>query len=113
MGDCIFCKIIAGDIPSQKVYEDELTYAFRDINPQAKVHILVAPKEHMKDMAECAARSDDLAGHMMKVCVKIAAQEGLENGYRLITNKGEDGCQSVGHLHVHILGGEKLSDKMG
>ena len=113
MGDCIFCKIIAGDIPSTKVYEDELTYAFRDINPQAKVHILVAPKEHMKDMAECAKRTDDLAGHMMKVCVKIAEAEGLEDGYRLITNKGDHGCQSVGHLHVHILGGEKLSDKMG
>lgn len=112
MGDCIFCKIIAGDIPSNKVYEDELVYAFRDINPQAKVHILVAPKEHMKDMAECAQRSDDLAGHIMKVCVRIAEQEGLSNGFRLVTNKGEDARQSVSHLHVHILGGETLSEKM-
>ncbi|MBQ3169003.1 MAG: histidine triad nucleotide-binding protein [Clostridia bacterium] len=113
MGDCIFCKIIAGDIPSNKVYEDELVYAFRDINPQAPVHILVAPKEHMKDMAECATRADDLAGHIMKVCVKIAENEGLVNGFRLVTNKGEDGRQSVGHLHVHILGGGQLSEKMG
>lgn len=113
MGDCIFCKIIAGDIPSNKVYEDELVYAFRDINPQASVHILVAPKEHMKDMAECATRADDLAGHIMKVCVKIAENEGLVNGFRLVTNKGEDGRQSVGHLHVHILGGGQLSEKMG
>lgn len=113
MGNCIFCKIIAGDIPSQKVYEDELVYAFRDINPQAPVHILVAPKEHMTDIAECAKRSDDLAGHIMKVCVKIAEAEGLQNGYRLITNKGEHGCQSVAHLHVHILGGGQLTDRMG
>ena len=113
MGNCIFCKIIAGDIPSTKVYEDEMVYAFRDINPQAPVHILVAPKEHMADIAECASRSDDLCGHIMKVCVKIAESEGLANGYRLITNKGADACQSVSHLHVHILGGGQLTDKMG
>ena len=112
MENCLFCRIIAGEIPSSKVYEDEMCYAFRDINPQAKVHILIAPREHMANIAECAERCDDLAGHLGKAAVKIAKQEGLENGYRLVTNLGEDGCQSVGHLHIHLLGGEKLSEKM-
>lgn len=112
MENCLFCRIIAGEIPSQKVYEDELCYAFRDINPQAPVHILIAPREHMKNIAECAERCDDLAGHLLKAAVTIAKAEGLENGYRLVTNLGSDGCQSVEHLHVHLLGGKKLSESM-
>ncbi|MBQ3080050.1 MAG: histidine triad nucleotide-binding protein [Clostridia bacterium] len=112
MGDCLFCRIIAGEIPSQKVYEDEKCYAFRDINPQAPVHILIAPKEHMRNITECAEREDDLAGSLMKAAVKIAKAEGLENGFRLVTNNGQDGCQSVDHLHIHLMGGKKLSERM-
>ncbi len=113
MGNCIFCKIIAGEIPSQKVYEDEKCYAFRDINPQAPVHILIAPKEHMENITVCALREDDLSGHLIRVATKIAEAEGLVNGFRLITNNGPDGCQSVNHLHIHLLGGQKLSEHMG
>ena len=112
MNDCIFCRIITGKIPSSKVYEDEKCYAFRDINPQAPVHVLIAPKEHMTDISECAARNDDLAGHLIRVAAKLAKQENLSNGFRLVTNSGSDGCQSVPHLHIHLLGGAKLSEKM-
>lgn len=113
MDSCIFCKIISGEIPSAKVYEDDRAFAFRDINPQAPVHVLVAPKEHMTDITECAARSDDLTGHLIRVATEIAKQEGLKNGFRLVTNCGPDACQSVPHLHIHLLGGEKMADKMG
>lgn len=112
MGNCLFCKIIAGEIPSQKVYEDEKCYAFRDINPQAPVHILIAPKEHMANISECAEKGADLCGHLVCAAVKIAKSEGLENGFRIVTNNGSDACQSVEHLHVHLLGGKKLSEGM-
>ena len=113
MADCIFCKIAAGEIPSSKVYEDERVYAFKDINPQAPVHILVTPKEHMAKVLECAAREDDLLGHLMKVASRIAKEQGLaENGFRLVTNCGKHGAQSVNHLHIHILGGRQLGEQM-
>ena len=113
MADCIFCKIAAGEIPSSKVYEDERVYAFKDINPQAPVHILVTPKEHMANVLECAEREDDLLGHLMKVASRIAREQGLaENGFRLVTNCGKHGAQSVNHLHIHILGGRQLGEQM-
>ena len=110
--DCIFCKIIAGDIPSAKVYEDESVYAFRDIQPQAPVHVLVVPKMHVASADEINGENADLVAKIFTAIPKIAAAEGLTNGYRVITNCGEDGCQSVKHLHFHVLGGKKLSERM-
>lgn len=110
MEDCIFCKIISGDIPSAKVYEDEYVYAFRDINPQAPVHVLVVPKEHIC----CADKIDEKnswnVAKIFEAIPKIAAAEGLTNGYRVINCCGEDGGQTVFHLHFHILGGKKMSE---
>ena len=111
--DCIFCRIIAGDIPSAKVYEDERVYAFRDINPQAPVHIRGVPKTHIASADEITAENSDAVAAIFTAIPKIAAAEGLTNGYRIITNIGEDGCQSVRHLHFHILGGKKLPESMG
>lgn len=113
MSDCLFCKIAAGEIPSTKAYEDEKFYAFMDINPQAKVHALIVPKAHYADMAELSQNEPALAGEMLRKACLVAETLGLDNGFRLITNKGADGCQSVRHVHVHILGGEKLSERMG
>ena len=110
--DCIFCKIIAGDIPSAKVYEDELVYAFRDIVPMAPTHILIVPKTHLASADEVTAENSASVARIFEVIPKIAAAEGLINGYRVITNCGEDGCQSVKHLHFHLLGGKKLPDQM-
>lgn len=113
MDNCLFCRIIKGDIPSAKVYEDDSVFAFRDINPQAPVHILVVPKTHYANVSECAKADPALAGDILKKCVLIAESEGLGKGFRLITNNGPDACQSVQHMHVHILGGAQLTDKMG
>ena len=110
--DCLFCKILAGDIPSAKVYEDEKVYAFRDIAPQAPTHILVIPKQHVASADELTEENATLAADIFKVIPKIAALEGLENGYRVVTNIGEDGCQSVKHMHFHLLGGKKLTETM-
>ena len=110
--DCIFCKIIAGDIPSTKVYEDESVYAFRDIQPQAPVHVLVVPKKHVASADEITGENAELVAKIFAAIPKIAKAEGLTNGYRVITNCGEDGCQSVKHLHFHVLGGKKLSERM-
>ena len=110
--DCLFCRIIDGEIPSSKVYEDEWVYAFRDINPQAPVHILVVPKEHIC----CAAAVDESNSAYVAKCfeavAKIAKAEGLDKGYRVVNNCGEYGGQTVMHLHFHILGGVKLSEKI-
>ena len=111
--DCIFCKIVAGEIPSAKVYEDENVYAFRDIQPQAPVHVLVVPKTHIASADEVSAENAALVAEIFKAIPKIAKAEGLTNGYRVITNCGEDGCQTVKHLHFHVLGGKKLPEKMG
>ena len=110
--DCIFCKIAAGQIPSAKVFENEWIYAFRDINPQAPVHVLVIPKEHVCSTDGITAANSALVAKIFEAIPVIAAQEGLANGYRVITNCGEDGCQSVKHLHFHVLGGKKLTEQM-
>ena len=110
--DCLFCAIIKGNIPSKKVYEDDVCYSFLDSAPQAPVHALVVPKEHISSVNEITDDNSAVVAHIFSVIPKIAKELGLENGYRIITNIGEDGCQSVKHLHFHVLGGEKLSDKM-
>lgn len=110
--NCLFCKIIKGDIPSTKVYEDDLCYAFRDIAPQAPTHILVVPKVHMRSVAEINKHNEALVGHLFTVIAKIAADEGLEGGYRVISNCGPDAGQTVPHLHFHILGGKKMREGM-
>ena len=110
--DCIFCKIIAGEIPSTKVYEDELVYAFRDINPQAPTHILVIPKTHIASVNELTAANSAVVAHIFEVIPRIAAAEGLVNGYRVVSNCGPDAGQTVFHLHFHILGGKALALEM-
>ena len=112
MENCLFCKIAAGIIPSTKVYEDELVYAFRDIAPQAPTHILVIPKEHISGMSEVNADNAALVGHCLAVAAQVARAEGLENGYRIVSNCGDDAGQTVHHLHFHILGGKVLSTEM-
>ena len=110
--DCLFCKIAAGEIPSTKVYEDDKLLAFKDINPQAPVHILVIPKQHFDSVDALDEKSAPIVGDIMLVAKKIAAEQGLKDGYRIITNIGENGGQTVKHLHFHILGGVKLSEKI-
>ena len=110
--DCIFCKIAAGEIPSTKVYEDEKILAFRDIAPMAPTHILVIPKAHIGSVAEITAQNAELVAHIFTIIPQIAKEEGLENGYRVVSNCGEDAGQTVHHLHFHILGGKKLSLEM-
>ena len=112
MSDCLFCKIIAGAIPSTKVYEDETVYAFRDIAPQAPTHILVIPKAHLASVNEVSAENSAVVAHIFEVIPKIAAAEGLENGYRVVSNCGPDAGQTVHHLHFHILGGKELALQM-
>lgn len=111
--DCLFCKIIEGVIPSSKVYEDDMCLAFRDINPQAPVHVLVIPKLHLASMDEVNLENSKYVAHIFECIPRIAKAEGLSGGYRLISNCGPDACQSVSHLHFHILGGEQLSENMG
>ena len=110
---CIFCKIIAGEIPSAKVYEDEKVFAFKDINPQAPVHVLVVPKCHIESADAVNAENSANVTAVFEAIPAVAKACGLENGYRVITNVGEDGCQSVKHIHFHILGGKKLPENMG
>ena len=110
--DCLFCKIIAGEIPSTKVYEDESVYAFRDINPQAPTHILVIPKLHLGSVNEISGENSAVVAHIFQVIPQIAAAEGLVNGYRVVSNCGSDAGQTVHHLHFHILGGKELSLNM-
>ena len=112
MENCLFCKIVKGDIPSTKVYEDDLVLAFRDIAPQAPTHILVIPKQHIGSVAEITAENSAVVAHIFETIAKVAAAEGLEKGYRVVSNCGEHGCQSVKHLHFHILGGAQLTEKM-
>ena len=112
MNDCLFCRIIAGEIPSAKVYEDEDVFAFRDINPQAPTHILVVPKEHIASVAELNGDNASLAAKCLAAAARIAEGEGLDGGYRIVSNCGPDAGQTVPHLHFHILGGKRLEDKM-
>ncbi len=112
MTNCLFCKIIAGDIPSTKVYEDDTILAFRDINPQAPTHILVIPKTHIPSVSAVSAENSQIVAHIFEVIPAIAKAEGLENGYRVVSNCGDDASQTVHHLHFHILGGKKLALEM-
>lgn len=109
MNDCLFCKIIDGEIPSTKVYEDELCYAFNDISPMAPTHILIIPKKHYKDISEINDENSSIVAHIFEVANKIAKEKNLDGGYRIVTNCGADAGQTVFHLHFHLLGGEKLS----
>lgn len=107
--DCLFCKIIKGEIPSNKVYEDDAVFAFRDIEPQAPVHILIIPKEHIASANDLNDENSAIVGHIFSVAAKIAKSEGIaEGGYRIVNNCGADGGQTVGHLHFHMLGGRSL-----
>ena len=110
--DCIFCMIAEGKIPSTKVYEDDDILAFRDINPQAPTHVLVIPKAHIASADEITEENSGVVKHIFETIPKIAKAEGLSRGYRVITNVGEDGAQSVKHMHFHILGGTKLPERM-
>ncbi len=110
--DCLFCAIIKGDIPSSKVYEDDACYAFRDINPQAPTHVLIVPKSHIASVDEINEENSEIVAKIFSKIPKIAKELGLDGGYRVVTNIGDDGCQSVKHLHFHILGGKKLSENM-
>ena len=109
---CLFCKIVAGEIPSTKVYEDERVLAFRDINPQAPTHILVIPKAHIASVADITAENSAVVAHIFEVIPMIAEKEGLANGYRVVSNCGADAGQTVPHLHFHILGGKELALEM-
>lgn len=111
--DCIFCAIIRGEIPSKKLYEDDSVYSFADINPQAPIHALVVPKKHVSSADAINEENADEVKKIFLAIPKIAASLGLSNGYRVITNVGEDGCQSVKHIHFHVLGGAKLPENMG
>ena len=112
MANCIFCMIAEGTIPSTKVYEDDQILAFRDINPMAPTHILVIPKMHIPSVDGITAENSAVVAHIFEVIPKIAKAENLENGYRVVSNCGDDAGQTVHHLHFHILGGKKLSLEM-
>jgi histidine triad (HIT) family protein len=107
--DCLFCKIIAGTIPAKRLYEDNLCLAFADINPQAPVHLLVIPKEHLASTAHATAEHATLLGHLLSTTAKIAAEQQLADGYRIVINTGQDGGQTVDHLHLHLLGGRHMT----
>lgn len=112
MSTCLFCKISAGEVPSTKVYEDKAVLAFRDINPQAPTHILVIPKAHISGVSGVTAENSAVVAHIFEVIPEIARAEGLENGYRVVSNCGPDAGQTVQHLHFHILGGKPLALEM-
>jgi len=105
---CIFCKIVDGTIPSAAVYNDDQSFAFSDINPRAPVHVLVVPREHIGSLSEAVDGHRALLGHLLWVAAEIARQKGLGNGYRVVINNGEDGGQTVDHLHLHVLGGRAM-----
>ena len=106
--DCLFCKIAAGEIPSKKAYEDEKVFAFYDIDPQAPVHILVIPKEHIQSVSQITPENQEIVGHIFTVIAKLTQELNLEDGYRVVSNVGQQGGQSVPHLHFHLLGGRNL-----
>lgn len=109
MEDCLFCKIVAGDIPSTKVYEDDKVYAFNDIEPQAPIHIIIVPKMHISSSNELTDQNAEVIGHIFAVAAKIAREKGFaEKGWRIVNNCGEDGGQTVGHIHFHLLAGRNL-----
>lgn len=106
--DCLFCKIINGEIPSNKVYEDDFVFAFRDIEPQAPTHILIIPKQHIKSAAEIDESNSAVVAHIFEVAAKIAKQEGLDDGFRIVNNCGDSAGQTVKHLHFHLMGGREF-----
>jgi histidine triad (HIT) family protein len=108
MKDCLFCRIIQGEIPAKKVYEDQHTYAFEDINPQGPTHVLVVPKKHIRGLKEARPEDAELMGHCQLVAAQIARERGIEDGYRTVLNVGPRAGQSVFHLHVHLIGGRSL-----
>jgi len=108
MNDCLFCRIIRGEIPSKKIYEDEHTFAFEDINPQAPTHVLIIPKEHIGGLKEASLEQAEIVGRCHLTAAHIARQRGIEDGYRTVLNVGPGAGQSVFHLHVHLLGGRSL-----
>jgi len=113
MEDCLFCKIIRGEIPSNKIYEDDITYAFYDISPQAKVHALVVPKQHAASLAANAELTDAQLAACLRTCNTVAKMLGIaESGYRVVANAGDDACQTVHHLHFHVIGGNPLNGQM-
>ena len=112
MENCIFCKIMNGEIPSAKVYENDYVYAFRDIHPQAPVHVLVIPKHHFASLSDTDKANDRELAECLRAISVIAAQEKLSDGYRVVSNCGPHACQSVPHLHFHILGGTQMGEKM-
>ena len=112
MKNCLFCKIIDGDIPSTKVYEDDLCYAFRDIAPQAPTHILIVPKAHIDSCNGITAENSAVVAHIFEVIPQLAKAENLEGGYRVVSNCGSDAGQTVFHLHFHVLGGKTLALEM-
>src|SRR5215469_11077331 len=103
--DCLFCRIIAGEIPAKTIYQDDLAFAFADIRPQAPTHFLVLPRKHISSLAQTGADDTALLGHLLKASVEIAKREGLSSGFRTVINSGSDGGQTVDHLHIHVLGG--------
>jgi len=107
--DCLFCKIVEGKIPSNRVYEDDLCIAFPDINPQAPTHLLVIPKQHIASQAKAMADHTQLLGHLMAAAADLARSRTLDRGYRVVINTGEDGGQTVNHLHLHLLGGRPMA----
>lgn len=114
MADCIFCKIAEGQIPSEKVFEDDNFVAFRDINPQSPVHILVVPRRHIEKLSDCTDREAEILSGLLLTANRIAGETGLDkSGYRAVVNSGREGGQVVMHLHLHLMGGHKLSDIMG
>ena len=113
MSDCLFCKIAAGQIPSTKVYEDEQALAFRDIAPQAPVHVLVIPKKHVSGWYDAKDEDDALLAHLMRVAANVAKIEGVvDSGFRVVSNCGADAQQTVKHLHLHVLGGKTMAGEM-
>lgn len=109
---CIFCKIVAGEIPSKKVYEDDEILAFNDVSPAAPVHVLIIPKQHIASAAEITDENAPLIGHIFTTIAKLAKELELDDGFRVVTNCGENGGQTVSHLHFHLIGGRKLDTKM-
>ena len=107
--DCLFCKIIGGEIPSNKVYEDDTVFAFRDIDPQAPVHILIVPKEHIASAKDINESNSAVVAHIFKVAAKIAKAEGLDDGFRIVNNCGDSAGQTVKHLHFHLMGGREFT----
>lgn len=108
MADCLFCKIISGEVPSKKVYEDKYCYAFEDIAPVAPVHILFVPKKHISSLSEITAENSDVVGKIYEAAAKVAKEKNLENGWRVVSNCGADAGQTVFHLHFHLIGGRPL-----